>query len=157
MSSIGVSLTEAQREEMAVKAFDMSVRGLSDHGIGEVLGVNRKTATKLRKQEQQRRKVERPDTADEAIAGYRAVIEDCWDRLGRLKDTSVNVSGAWNNIIAALKAIDDINGTRAPLKYDVHKTVENIDLSEVPQELLENFVRAQEALMAHAQAVPSQN
>jgi orotate phosphoribosyltransferase-like protein len=106
-------MTKGEREEK------ISVKGKSYTDIAEDLDVSRPTATKLVEDAlavgAEHRSVEKE--REKAIATYRAVIDEGWSRLGKLKDArSYNVSGLLNSIKAAQESIDNLSGAKAPAK-----------------------------------------
>lgn len=111
----GKRLNAGERKEMGRQAYELAIRRATYTEIGKLLDISRYAASKLVREEQQRRWAER-DLSDldaekkRAIASYDAVISKSWRRLERLPNTSLNVSGLFNVILTALKQIDAITG-----------------------------------------------
>lgn len=137
MPAPGVNLTEVEKAELAPQAYDMSARGMSQYRIAQVLELNRATVSSLIKRELRSRQSERSNVVERLVAGHEAVIDEAWSRLGRLGDTSVNVTGCLNAITNALRAIAELTGANAPKQYDIRKQVEMLDMSKLTDEQLE--------------------
>lgn len=147
MPTSGVKLNEAQLEELGAKAFEMASKSVSYARIAEILGVHRNTVRRLVNHEVGVLRRERKDgDRERAIGVYKAVQEEAWDRLGRLKDSSQNVTGCLNVIIQAQRSIDEITGVRAPVEWKGR--LESIDLSKLEDDELD----AMEQLLERAAA-----
>lgn len=122
------------RRKAAGQAYAMWVRRLTMEEIAEHFDSTRQTVSKVIKEERERlRDIAGEDEAlkakEKAIATYDAVIRSSWQRLARLKDTSLNVSGLHNNIISAQSHIDVITGVESPLQIEETRriTIEQVD------------------------------
>ena len=114
MGATGVKLQGEARRVKAAKAYELHILRVSNTEIGNRLEISRQLVATLIKEEagrqsEERRSLERP----KAIATYEKTIEVAWQRLAKIKDNSLNVSGLINAIISAQKAIDDITGIKA--------------------------------------------
>lgn len=111
-------MAKAEHEEKMMQALSLSVKGKSYTDIAEDLGVSRPTATKLVEDAlavgAEHRSVEKE--REKAIATYRAIIDEGWQRLETIEDRSLNVSGVLNSIRSAQESIDSLTGAKAPKK-----------------------------------------
>ncbi len=118
MGATGVKLTGPARREKAGLAYQLALRRVTYGEIASYLEISRNLVSSLVKEEQERQWEDR-DTSEldaekrRAIATYEEVIRRAWEKLGKIKDSSLNVSGIFNVIISAQKAIDDITGVKA--------------------------------------------
>lgn len=118
MGQRGVSLTGPARRDAARKAYQFAIHRVTFTEISQSLDITRQLASTLVSEEQERQWADR-DTAEldqekrRAIHTYEEVIRGAWEKLGKIKDSSLNVSGLFNVIISAQKAIDDITGVKA--------------------------------------------
>ncbi len=136
-------LNAAERRDLADKAFKLSIRRVSYTEIGNQLGISRNLASTLVKEEQERHwegrdLSEREEEKRRSIETYEATIRAAWQRLARVGDTSLNVSGLLNTIVSAQKAIDDVTGAKAPIKSE-NKTFHEFNLSDLPDEEFDAF------------------
>ncbi len=114
----GVRLTGPARREKAQEAYQQAIRRVTFTEISRALDISRNLVSTLVSEEQERQWEDR-DTSEleaekrRAIGMYEEVIRRAWERLGKIKDNSLNVSGLFNVIISAQKSIDDITGVKA--------------------------------------------
>ncbi len=119
----GVRLTGPARREKAQEAYQLAIRRETFTEISSTLDISRNLVSTLVKEEQERQWADR-DTSEidaekqRAIVTYEEVIRGAWERLGKLNDSSLNVSGLFNAIISAQSKIDEITGVRIALAND---------------------------------------
>lgn len=137
MGRTGVSLTGSARREKASEAYRLAIRRVTYTEIGKALDLSRQLVSNLVQEEQERiwsgRDLSELDGEKRrAIETYEAVIRGAWQRLGRVKDSSLNVSGLFNNIISAQSKIDEITGVRVTTVGDeiARKALAYLDLLE---------------------------
>lgn len=115
MGATGVKLTGPARRDKASEAYCRAIRRESYTEIGKALDISRNLVSTL-VQEEQERLWEGRDLSEvegekrRAVETYESVIRTAWQRLGRIKDSSLNVSGLLNVILSAQKQIDAITG-----------------------------------------------
>jgi hypothetical protein len=151
-----MSLTGIARERTAEDAFALAVQRKTYTEIGAILGIRRQLASTLVK-EQQERQWQGRDLSDlneekrRAIETYEAVIRAGWERLQRTGDQSLNVSGIFNSIISAQKAIDDVTGTKAPVKTENKTQIEISDeRRRAMRESLDELAERRRRMAGHA-------
>ncbi len=145
---MAANLMGPARREKATAAYLFALRRVTYGEIARRLGISRQLVTNLVHEEQQRQWAERDDgeldaERRRAIDTYEAVIRSAWERLARIGDNSLNVSGIFNAIIGAQKAIDAITGVKTQAKTENGHTREHdlIDLSEASEEFLAELER----------------
>lgn len=115
-------LTQAQRQEKAQEAVNLSAMGLSYTAIGKTLSVSRQTATKLIDDELAKRAEHRGSEREASIARNIAVIKAAWERFEKTDNRSLNASGYLNTIIRAGERIDKLTGAEAPSRSEQNGT-----------------------------------
>ncbi|WP_273843903.1 hypothetical protein [Rubrobacter calidifluminis] len=109
-------LAKAQRIEYARKAAELSAKGWMSKDIAVELGVSAATVQRLIDYAYELERDRWVNGKEEAIAQYRAIIDEAWKRLRTLDSRSLNVSGLLNSIRAAQERIDRLQGNEAPIK-----------------------------------------
>lgn len=111
--------SQADREERTERAVEMRSKCKSISYIAREIGVTDDTAKKWIENEYARRSEHRgaSQAREKAISVYEAIIAEGWERMERIKDTSLNVAGVLNAIRAAQERIDKLTGSEAPVKY----------------------------------------
>lgn len=116
------AFTAEYRRELADQAYALSIKRITYTEIAKRLDITRQTAAKLVQEEKERisKDKEKEDARQKAISTYEALIRYGWELLesDELKANSLNQSGVMNSITAAQKAIDDIEGSKAPTKSE---------------------------------------
>jgi DNA-binding CsgD family transcriptional regulator len=111
---MAAKLTPAQREEALIKVWQMSMRGATTTKIAAELGISAKGVGRLLKTARERAQKQNEAAMDGYLAEFvgeqRAVIETAWERLGKVRDNSLNVGSIQSNIIAASKNIATARG-----------------------------------------------
>ncbi len=126
------NLTGPTRRDKSRQAYQLAIRRVTFTEIAGALDISRALVSNLVSEEQERQWDDRDTKELEAekrrsIATYEEVIRGAWQRLGKTSDASLNVSGLFNSIISAQKAIDEITGAKAPVKNETDVNV-NIDM-----------------------------
>lgn len=111
-------LNASERREKGRQAYQLAIRRITYGEIAEVVDISRQLVSTLVKEEQERQWADRDTSELEAekqrsIATYEEVIRGAWQRLGKIKDSSLNVSGLFNVIVSAQTKIDDVTGVKA--------------------------------------------
>lgn len=128
------TLKAEDRRRLADEAYELSIKRVTYTEIGKRLGITRQLASRLVGEEKDRvvSDKEKEDAKQKAISTYEAIIAYGWQLLEseELKVSSLNQSGVMNSITSAQKAIDEIEGSRAPIKTenDHHHYDESMDL-----------------------------
>ncbi len=111
---MAAKLTPAQREDAILKAWQMSLRGATTTKISQELGISAKGICRLlktaRDRAQKQNEAEMAGYLAEFVGEQRAVIEAAWERLGKVRDNSLNVGSIQSNIISASKNIATARG-----------------------------------------------
>ena len=143
-------LTPAQREELSVEAYELSLRGNSAREIGRRLGVSHKTISSYLRAEAARRRDERPDYHQYALDSHRKAVRRCWEELDK-NPTAHATAQLLHALNAALGSIELIAGVRAPTrsKTEVSLDVQLFDqglplLSDAELEALTLFIKKME-------------
>ena len=108
-------LTPAQRQELSVEAYELSLRGLSAREIARRFNVSHKTISSYLRAEAARRREERPDYQQYLLDGHRKVVKRCWDELER--DPSPHATAQLLHALnAALNSLELLAGVRPPTR-----------------------------------------
>lgn len=144
--------TKGKREEKTTEAIRLSSRGLSIRAIAQDTGVSGKTIRKWMDDEFARRAEHRDEIKERAISRYEEVTRVAWERLDKLDDRSLNVSGLLNVIRLAQERIDKITGAEAPAKVE-QEVRPSFDLGAELRELDRQIARGsrQEAGVAESE------
>jgi hypothetical protein len=120
-------LTGDARVKVAEEAYEMHILRVSNRQIAKRLEVGPHLVAKLLKEESERRNTDRaPYEKPKAIATYERVIQTAFQRLARIQDNSLNVSGLFNVIVSAQRSIDDITGVKIiDTGVDATEAIEN--------------------------------
>jgi transposase-like protein len=110
--------TEAQRAEMAIRAYQLSLYGESHRSIARELGIDHKTVARLLDEEKERRREEQGDEALASAAIYQDVIKRCKQELDG-HPSSHAVSQLSHAIVSARNSVDLLLGLRAPSKSQI--------------------------------------
>lgn len=128
-------LNAATRRDLARKAFQLAIRRVTFTEISRSLDISRQLVSTLVSEEQERQWEDRGDEElkaekQRAISTYEEVIRAAWQRVGRIKDNSLNVSGLFNVIISSQKAIDEITGVKVVEKDPTDDILKYLDLMD---------------------------
>jgi hypothetical protein len=124
-------LTPAQREELSVEAYELSLRGHSARELARRFGVSHKTISSYLRAEAARRRDERPDYQQYALDNHRKAVQRCWEELDK-NPTAHAVAQLLHALNAALGSIELIAGVRAPTRS---KTELSLDVQLLDQGL----------------------
>lgn len=161
MGATGEKLTGPARRQKADEAYRLAIRRVTYGEIGKALDISRQLASRLVQEEQERMwsgrdLTELTQEKKRSIETYEAVIRGAWQRLGRVQDNSLNVSGLFNSIINAQKAIDDITGAKAPFRSEIDGTFTYSEWTGTAREIREIDVHVAELEAEIAQAEASE-
>lgn len=157
------TLKAEDRRRLADEAYYLSIKRATYTEIGKRLGITRQLASTLVREEKDRisSDKEKEDAKRLAISTYEAIIAYGWGLLegGQLKKSSLNQSGVMNSITSAQKAIDEIEGTKAPTRSesDVNLTYAKREGTAAEIREIDVHVAELEAEIAEAEKSPSQS
>lgn len=116
------TLKAEDRRRLADEAYELSIKRVTYTEIGVRLGITRQLASTLVREEKDRisSDKEKEDARQKSISTYEKVIAYGWELLEseELKANSLNQSGVMNSITTAQKAIDEIEGSKAPTRSE---------------------------------------
>jgi hypothetical protein len=101
------------RRVRAEEAYELHIARVSNRQIAERMGIGRELVATLIKEQAANYSEHQSTERAKAIATYDSMISQARQRLVRIQDNSLNVSGLINAVISAQKAIDEITGVRA--------------------------------------------
>lgn len=147
------TLKAEDRRRLADEAYELSIKRVTYTEIGTRLGISRQLASTLVREEKDRisSDKEKEDAKRLAISTYEAIIAYGWGLLegGQLKKSSLNQSGVMNSITSAQKAIDEIEGTKAPTRSESDV---NFNLNKPDPSLDEYFAQLDAFREGHGEA-----
>ena len=150
---MAANLTPAQREEFAYEAYEMSIKGETNRTIGKKLGISHGTVTSLIRKEAAKRREEHRDDIAKSVSHYRAIERKCWEVTEKLAPNSREMAAMMRAKIDAQDHIDQILGSKSPVKSNVSGTLNHqhrhLDLSEISDEELDMFERIIENATSH--------
>jgi hypothetical protein len=142
-------LTSGEREEYGHKAYDLSLRGVSQRKIGSELGLNHRTIGSLLKEQIKHRRLERRDSVNSLLDQYDLCLGEAWQRLQAIPKHSASpgVAGLINAANSLLRSKVDLLGLQPPKKSQswVHHTSTDA-LEKLSQAQLEEYYALLERL-----------
>lgn len=114
----GGRLTLAERDELAHKAYDLSLEGCSAREIGRMLDVSHHTAAALVKEEASKRAAERPDRRQQVLDSLRRAVKRVWEELNSDRPSSHATAQLSNALVALLAEYNRVEGLHAPTRVD---------------------------------------
>ena len=83
-------LTSAEREELALNAYELSLKGFSLRAIAQQLGSTHKTIASVLAEEKLKRRGQRKDTATSLLDSLDRAAAEAWRRLESLPASSAS-------------------------------------------------------------------
>jgi transposase-like protein len=148
----GEHFSPAEKEELGYEAYELSVvRKWTYREIAAELGVNKNSVGSLIEQERTKRRLEHRDQIQDSAATYSAVEAEAWRRLAAFPDArgSMGCVGFLNNILNARTRKDALYGHDAPKEIGFNRR-DNIDLSSLPNDELQEIIALEEQMRAIA-------
>jgi hypothetical protein len=111
-------LTSAEREELALSSYELSLKGWSHRRIADELGSTHKTVASVIAEEKLKRRHLRKDTAASLLDSLDQALAETWRRLEPLPATSASpvAAGLLNSLNSLVRSKMDLTGLKAPTR-----------------------------------------